>query len=233
MREGEVLHIPSRVEHQAEALEDTFELDVFSPIRQAWLDLLGSPRSGRTSPFRAARFGSRSRGRLRKYSASGRSSVSSGPGPTKARISFGPAVNVSSSASNVSMRDVLHALGAPGHAQLPLEILPPQPQRLDRADEQRSAGPGGRLGEHAEEGAGDQVVLGFGAGNPLHHDAAGFQHAPHQLEVLAGIQVARAGKDGLGDVGGDDVVALRRQHHEIAPVVDAEVHVAGDRGRRS
>ena len=38
VREGEVLHIPSRVEHQAEALEDTFELDVFSPIRQDWLD---------------------------------------------------------------------------------------------------------------------------------------------------------------------------------------------------
>ena len=36
--EGEVLHIPSRVEHQAEALEDTFELDVFSPVRQDWLD---------------------------------------------------------------------------------------------------------------------------------------------------------------------------------------------------
>ena len=27
VREGEVLHIPSWVEHQAEALEDTFELD--------------------------------------------------------------------------------------------------------------------------------------------------------------------------------------------------------------
>ena len=38
VREGEVLHIPSWVPHQAEALEDTFELDVFSPIRQAWLD---------------------------------------------------------------------------------------------------------------------------------------------------------------------------------------------------
>jgi quercetin dioxygenase-like cupin family protein len=38
IREGEVLHIPSSVEHQAEALEDTFELDVFSPIRQDWLD---------------------------------------------------------------------------------------------------------------------------------------------------------------------------------------------------
>src|ERR671927_490457 len=37
VREGEVLHIPSLVEHQAEALEDTFELDVFSPIRQDWV----------------------------------------------------------------------------------------------------------------------------------------------------------------------------------------------------
>ena len=38
VREGEVLHIPSWVPHQAEALEDTFELDIFSPIRQDWLD---------------------------------------------------------------------------------------------------------------------------------------------------------------------------------------------------
>jgi quercetin dioxygenase-like cupin family protein len=37
VREGEVLHIPSGVQHQAEALEDTFELDVFSPIRRDWL----------------------------------------------------------------------------------------------------------------------------------------------------------------------------------------------------
>jgi quercetin dioxygenase-like cupin family protein len=38
VREGEVLHIPSWVPHQAEALEDTFEIDLFSPIRQDWLD---------------------------------------------------------------------------------------------------------------------------------------------------------------------------------------------------
>jgi quercetin dioxygenase-like cupin family protein len=38
VREGEVLHIPSGIEHQAEALEDTFELDLFSPIRRDWLD---------------------------------------------------------------------------------------------------------------------------------------------------------------------------------------------------
>jgi quercetin dioxygenase-like cupin family protein len=37
VREGEVLHIPSRLPHQAEALEDTLELDVFSPIRAEWL----------------------------------------------------------------------------------------------------------------------------------------------------------------------------------------------------
>ena len=38
VREGEVLHIPSWIEHQAEALDDTFSLDVFSPIRQDWLE---------------------------------------------------------------------------------------------------------------------------------------------------------------------------------------------------
>jgi len=38
VREGEVIHIPSGATHQAEALEDTFELDVFSPIREDWID---------------------------------------------------------------------------------------------------------------------------------------------------------------------------------------------------
>ena len=37
VRDGEVLHIPSGVAHQAEALEDTFEIDVFSPVRHDWL----------------------------------------------------------------------------------------------------------------------------------------------------------------------------------------------------
>jgi quercetin dioxygenase-like cupin family protein len=41
VREGEVLHIPSGTPHQAEALEDTFELDVFSPVRRDWLDTEG------------------------------------------------------------------------------------------------------------------------------------------------------------------------------------------------
>ncbi len=35
---GEVLHIPSNVPHEARALEDTVDLDVFTPIRQDWLD---------------------------------------------------------------------------------------------------------------------------------------------------------------------------------------------------
>jgi quercetin dioxygenase-like cupin family protein len=34
VREGEVLHIPSGIAHQAEALEDTFDLDVYSPARK-------------------------------------------------------------------------------------------------------------------------------------------------------------------------------------------------------
>jgi quercetin dioxygenase-like cupin family protein len=35
---GEVLLIPSNVPHMAEALEDTVDVDVFSPRRQDWLD---------------------------------------------------------------------------------------------------------------------------------------------------------------------------------------------------
>jgi unsaturated pyranuronate lyase len=35
---GEVMYIPSNVPHKAEAIEDTFDVDVFSPPRQDWLD---------------------------------------------------------------------------------------------------------------------------------------------------------------------------------------------------
>ena len=35
---GEVLVLPSHVPHKAEALEDTLDVDVFSPPRQDWLD---------------------------------------------------------------------------------------------------------------------------------------------------------------------------------------------------
>ena len=45
VREGEVLHIPSWVPHQAEALEDTFEIDLFSPFA----------RTGSTAPTTTSR----------------------------------------------------------------------------------------------------------------------------------------------------------------------------------
>lgn len=35
---GEVLHLPPHLPHKAEALEDTLDLDVFTPPRQDWLD---------------------------------------------------------------------------------------------------------------------------------------------------------------------------------------------------
>lgn len=38
VRAGEVLHLPAGVPHEAEALEDTLDLDVFCPPRQDWLD---------------------------------------------------------------------------------------------------------------------------------------------------------------------------------------------------
>ena len=38
VRAGEVLCIPPNVPHKAEALEDTLDVDIFSPPRQDWLD---------------------------------------------------------------------------------------------------------------------------------------------------------------------------------------------------
>ena len=37
VRAGEVLHLPSNVPHEAHALEDTLDVDVFSPPREDWL----------------------------------------------------------------------------------------------------------------------------------------------------------------------------------------------------
>jgi quercetin dioxygenase-like cupin family protein len=34
---GQVLHIPSNVPHEAVALEDTIDLDIFNPPRQDWI----------------------------------------------------------------------------------------------------------------------------------------------------------------------------------------------------
>ena len=50
VRAGEVLHIPSNLPHEAVAMEDTLDLDVFHPPRQDWLD-------GTDSYFRAGREG--------------------------------------------------------------------------------------------------------------------------------------------------------------------------------
>lgn len=38
VRAGEVLVLPSNVPHEAVALEDTLDVDVFTPPRQDWLD---------------------------------------------------------------------------------------------------------------------------------------------------------------------------------------------------
>jgi len=35
---GDVLHIPPHVPHEAEALEDTLDVDAFSPPRSDWID---------------------------------------------------------------------------------------------------------------------------------------------------------------------------------------------------
>ena len=35
---GEVLHIPSNLPHKAVALDDTLDVDIFSPPRQDWLE---------------------------------------------------------------------------------------------------------------------------------------------------------------------------------------------------
>jgi quercetin dioxygenase-like cupin family protein len=42
VRAGDVLVIPPNVCHQFEALEDTVDIDIFSPIRQDWLDGRGT-----------------------------------------------------------------------------------------------------------------------------------------------------------------------------------------------
>jgi quercetin dioxygenase-like cupin family protein len=47
VRGGEVLHIPSLVWHKAEALEDTLDVDVFSPPREDWLSKTDAYLRGR------------------------------------------------------------------------------------------------------------------------------------------------------------------------------------------
>ena len=49
VRAGEVLHVPSGVPHQAEAVDDTFELAVFAPIREEWVTVGETDDSDRTN----------------------------------------------------------------------------------------------------------------------------------------------------------------------------------------
>jgi quercetin dioxygenase-like cupin family protein len=48
---GQVLVIPPNVPHEAVALEDTLDVDIFSPIRQDWLD--GTDSYFRRNPARS------------------------------------------------------------------------------------------------------------------------------------------------------------------------------------
>ncbi len=47
VRAGEVLHLPSNLPHEAQALEDTLDVDIFVPPRQDWLDKTDSYLRGR------------------------------------------------------------------------------------------------------------------------------------------------------------------------------------------
>ena len=38
VREGDALQIPGWMEHEVRVLEDAFAIDVFSPVRQDWID---------------------------------------------------------------------------------------------------------------------------------------------------------------------------------------------------
>jgi quercetin dioxygenase-like cupin family protein len=38
VKAGEVMQIPADAAHQVEVLEDTLVVDVFSPVRQDWID---------------------------------------------------------------------------------------------------------------------------------------------------------------------------------------------------
>jgi quercetin dioxygenase-like cupin family protein len=47
VRAGEVLHIPANVPHSAFALEDTLDLDIFSPPRSDWMQPGGEDYFGK------------------------------------------------------------------------------------------------------------------------------------------------------------------------------------------
>ena len=52
VRGGEIVYIPANVPHAAEALEDTLDLDVFSPRREDWIRKEDAYLRGQTRPAR-------------------------------------------------------------------------------------------------------------------------------------------------------------------------------------
>ena len=52
VRAGEVLCIPSNVPHQAVALEDTVDLDIFTPPREDWIAKTDAYLRGSAAPAR-------------------------------------------------------------------------------------------------------------------------------------------------------------------------------------
>ena len=81
VRAGEVLHLPSNLPHSATALEDTLDLDIFTPPRQDW----------QTRPTRT--YGSRSYGRTSTSTFDGYFGVRY-TRCTCARYASGPAVKM-------------------------------------------------------------------------------------------------------------------------------------------
>src|SRR5262249_24445868 len=73
VRAGEVLVIPSHLPHSALALEDTLDVDVFSPPREEWINKTDDYLRKNTSnpdhrPVQHAAWGRRARGAARRGS---------------------------------------------------------------------------------------------------------------------------------------------------------------------
>jgi len=122
--------------------------------------------------------------------------------------------------------EIVQAVGAARHFQLPGEIASTQPQGLDRPDEQPAVHPRGGFRKDAQEGPRDRLVLGLGAGHPLDGDSAAVQHVPHQREIFHRVEIPGSRENRKNDVRRDHVVAPWRQRHVIPPIVDADVDVS-------
>ena len=102
--------------------------------------------------------------------------------------------------------------------------------RVPRAGEHQIEGrgvPERAVGEHVAERPDDAVDvgpgIGAGDGQPVGGDAAFGETVVDQLEVLAGIDVDRAGGPRRRRLAGDQVVPFRRPVEELPAVVDAHL----------